>query len=78
MGIFSERARWRVGKKIVDNTAESSVTSTEYAGNYIYEDGNLQFFTTTEGYIEPVISTSGEILSFDYVFQYKDHFEGGA
>jgi RHS repeat-associated protein len=60
-------------KKIVDNTAESSVTSTEYAGNYIYEDGNLQFFNTAEGYIKPVISTSGEISSFDYIYQYKDH-----
>ncbi|XLS28384.1 RHS repeat-associated core domain-containing protein [Flavobacteriaceae bacterium M23B6Z8] len=62
-----------MGKKIVNDTAESSLTSTEYAGNYIYENSNLQFFNTVEGYIEPVISTSGEILSFNYVFQYKDH-----
>jgi RHS repeat-associated protein len=60
-------------KKIVNNTTESSLTTTEYAGNYIYEDGNLQFFNTAEGYIEPVISTSGEIISFDYIYQYKDH-----
>jgi RHS repeat-associated protein len=60
-------------KKIVNNTTESSLTTTEYAGNYIYEDGNLQFFNSAEGYIEPVISTSGEIISFDYIYQYKDH-----
>jgi RHS repeat-associated protein len=60
-------------KKTVNNTAESSLTTTEYAGNYIYEDGNLQFFNSAEGYIEPVISTSGEISSFDYIYQYKDH-----
>jgi RHS repeat-associated protein len=60
-------------KKTINNTAESSLTTTEYAGNYIYENSVLQFFNTAEGYIEPVISTSGEILSFDYVYQYKDH-----
>jgi RHS repeat-associated protein len=49
------------------------LTTTEYAGNYIYENGNLQFFNSAEGYIEPVISTSGEILSFEYIYQYKDH-----
>jgi RHS repeat-associated protein len=60
-------------KKIVNNTAESSLTETAYAGNYIYENDNLQFFNTAEGYIEPVISSSGEILSYDYIYQYKDH-----
>ncbi|XLS29987.1 fibronectin type III domain-containing protein [Flavobacteriaceae bacterium M23B6Z8] len=55
-------------KKIVNNTAESSVTSTEYAGNYIYEDGNLQFFNNAEGYVEE--DGSG---GYNYIFQYKDH-----
>ncbi|WP_340203029.1 hypothetical protein [Ascidiimonas sp. W6] len=50
MDIFSEQASWRIGK---------------YAGNYIYENGTLQFFNTAEGYVEPNGS------SFDYVYQYK-------
>jgi RHS repeat-associated protein len=55
-------------KKTVNNTAESSLTTTEYAGNYIYENDNLQFFNTAEGYIEE--DGSG---GFDYIYQYKDH-----
>jgi RHS repeat-associated protein len=55
-------------KKIVNNTTESSLTTTEYAGNYIYEDGNLQFFNSAEGYVEN--DGSG---GFDYIYQYKDH-----
>jgi RHS repeat-associated protein len=41
--------------------------NTEYAGNFIYESGNLKFFSQPEGYVEP--DGSG----FDYVYQYKDH-----
>ena len=52
-------------KKIV--TDGSSLTTTEYAGNYIYENSTLQFFNTSEGYVEPNGST------YDYIFQCKDH-----
>ncbi|MCX2682133.1 hypothetical protein OOZ15_19460, partial [Galbibacter sp. EGI 63066] len=41
---------------------------TEYAGNYIYENNQLQFFSHAEGYVTP--SGSG---GYDYVYQYKDH-----
>ncbi|MCX2682143.1 hypothetical protein OOZ15_19510 [Galbibacter sp. EGI 63066] len=41
---------------------------TEYAGNYIYENDQLQFFSHAEGYVTP--SGSG---GYDYVYQYKDH-----
>jgi RHS repeat-associated protein len=41
--------------------------NTDYAGNFIYESGNLKFFSHPEGYVEP--DGSG----FDYVYQYKDH-----
>ena len=41
--------------------------TTEYAGNYIYENSNLEFFSTPEGYVEP--DGSG----YNYVYQYKDH-----
>ena len=43
------------------------MTTTEYAGNYVYENGVLQFFNTTEGYVEP------KGIGWEYVFQYKDH-----
>ncbi|WP_282088346.1 RHS repeat domain-containing protein [Aquimarina algiphila] len=52
----------------------SSLTETEYAGNYIYKNDNLEFFNHPEGYVEPVIASgSAAISSFDYVYQYKDH-----
>ncbi len=44
-----------------------SGTTTDYAGNFIYENNVLQFFNTAEGYVEP--NGSG----WDYVYQYKDH-----
>ncbi|SNY99680.1 DUF6443 domain-containing protein [Flagellimonas pacifica] len=53
-----------VGTKL-KKTAGSSVT--EYAGNYIYENGQLQMFPHPEGYVEP--DGSG---GYDYVYQYKD------
>jgi len=41
--------------------------TTDYAGNYVYENGTLQFFNTAEGYVEP----NG--TGWQYVYQYKDH-----
>ena len=41
---------------------------TQYAGNYVYENGELQFFNTPEGYVTP--NNQG---GFDYIYQYKDH-----
>ncbi|NAS14138.1 RHS repeat domain-containing protein, partial [Poritiphilus flavus] len=56
-------------RKVVEQPSVSSVT-TDYAGNYIYEKGNLQFFNHPEGYVEP--DGSG---GYDYVYQYKDHLD---
>ena len=42
-------------------------TTTEYAGNYKYVNGALQFFNHSEGYVQKDGS------SFSYVYQYKDH-----
>ncbi|WP_440068479.1 DUF6443 domain-containing protein [Tenacibaculum discolor] len=42
-------------------------TTTDYAGNFIYENGALQFFNHAEGYVQKDAS------SFSYVYQYKDH-----
>ena len=55
-------------------TEGSSVTTTDYAGNYVYENNTLQFFNHAEGYVEPVIASgSSAISSFNYIYQYKDH-----
>ncbi|SHJ44655.1 RHS repeat domain-containing protein, partial [Aquimarina spongiae] len=53
-------------KKIV--TEGSSIT-TEYAGNYVYKNGNLEFFNHPEGYIEK------EADGYKYVYQFKDHLD---
>jgi RHS repeat-associated protein len=53
-------------KKIV--TQNSVETRTAYAGNYIYEGGNLAFFSQPEGYVTP-----DGMGGYDYVYQYKDH-----
>jgi RHS repeat-associated protein len=41
-------------------------TTTQYAGNYIYEDNNLKYFSQPEGYV-------ANNSTFDYIYQYKDH-----
>lgn len=41
--------------------------TTDYAGNYIYENNTLQFFNHPEGYVKKDGS------AFNYVYQYKDH-----
>ncbi len=55
----------KVQKKVTEG---SSVTTTNYAGNYIYENNNLQFFNQPEGYVTP-----GTNNDYNYVYQYKDH-----
>lgn len=56
------------GVKLKKMIAEgSSVTTTEYAGKYIYENGELRQFSIPEGYVEP------DSNQYRYVYQYKDH-----
>ncbi|MFS4469603.1 DUF6443 domain-containing protein [Maribacter sp. 2210JD10-5] len=45
----------------------SNGTVTDYAGNFIYENGSLKQFDQPEGYVEP----NGQ-GGYDYVYQYKD------
>ena len=47
-------------------------TTTDYAGNHIYEDNTLQFFNHAEGYVSPEL-VSGSVVGWNYVYQYKDH-----
>jgi RHS repeat-associated protein len=52
-------------EKVVNDNG--NITNTEYAGNYIYENSTLKFFSHPEGYVEP------DGNSFNYVYQFKDH-----
>jgi RHS repeat-associated protein len=54
-------------RKIVYKWAGGVTTTTDYAGNYVYENNVLQFFNHAEGYVKY------ENGSFNYVYQYKDH-----
>lgn len=58
-----------LGTKLQKQTVPTgqSGTEKEYAGGYIYEQGELQLITQPEGYIEPTES------SFEYAYQYTDH-----
>ncbi len=64
-----------VGTKLKKTT--STGTTTEYAGNYVYENGSLKFFNHAEGYVDvnsvtnPFTGTT--TTTFGYVYQYKDH-----
>ncbi|CAM1344617.1 DUF6443 domain-containing protein [Tenacibaculum amylolyticum] len=62
------------GMKLSKTVTELSSTKppaivTEYAGSYIYENNELQFFNHPEGYVKP------ENTGFSYVYQYKDHLD---
>jgi len=62
-------------RKVVNDNG--SITTTDYAGNYVYENNDLQFFSHAEGYVKAIISQAKvypqQYASFDYVYQYKDH-----
>ncbi len=48
--------------------------TTDYSGNYIYLNGDLQYIANHEGYAKPYFGNEGvEITSFNYVYQYADH-----
>ena len=52
-------------KKVTNGTV---ITTTDYAGNYIYRNNALQFISQPEGYLE--LDGQG---GYDYTYQYKDH-----
>lgn len=59
------------GTKLQKTVTEGgSVTSvTDYAGNYIYKNGDIQFFNHAEGYVDV------EGTDYNYVYQYKDYLD---
>lgn len=61
------------GVKLRKNVLTNGVTTpTDYAGNYIYENNSLQFFSTPEGYVEPK-NANNLTQGYNYIYQYKDH-----
>ena len=50
----------------------SSNTTTDYAGNYVYENNTLAFMSHPEGYSTPK-NTANLAQGFDYIYRYKDH-----
>jgi RHS repeat-associated protein len=70
-----------IGSKNIDYTYDAAGmklsktvngVTTQYAGNYIYENDVLQFFNHPEGYVTPK-NASDITQGFKYVYQYKDH-----
>lgn len=59
-----------IGTKLRKIVTEGTSITTDYAGNYVYENNVLQFFSTPEGYIEPDTNNG-----YNYVYQYKDHLD---
>ncbi len=59
------------GVKLKKQVTEIGIitATTEYVGNYIYENNNLKQIDQPEGYIEPDGS------SYRYVYQYRDQIE---
>ena len=57
-----------LGTELKKMTYDNGVlTTTDYAGNYIYENNALEFFSYPEGYVN--VENNG----YRYVYQYKDH-----
>ena len=57
-----------IGMKLRKEVSGSSTGTTEYAGNYVYKNGQLQFFDHPEGYVEP--DGSG---GYNYIYNYLDN-----
>ncbi|HET8885644.1 MAG TPA: DUF6443 domain-containing protein [Salinimicrobium sp.] len=59
-----------VGTKLKKEVSMGSniIKTVEYAGGFIYENGDLKLFSHPEGYTEP----DGQ-GGYNYVYQYKDH-----
>jgi len=55
------------GVKLQKKVTNGSITTTNYAGSFIYEQDVLKYFSHPEGYVE----VNGS--SFKYIYQYSDH-----
>ncbi|CAM1367598.1 RHS repeat-associated core domain protein-containing protein (modular protein) [Tenacibaculum litoreum] len=52
-------------RKIINDNG--NITTLDYANGYTYENNELQYFPTAEGYVKK------DNTGFKYVYQYKDH-----
>ena len=63
-----------LGIKVLKNVNDNlQYSTTEYFGGYQYNNGVLQFFPHSQGYVKHTINPSNGASEFDYVYQYKDH-----
>lgn len=58
-------------QKVKKNLSGTVLTTTDYIGNYVYENNVLKQFYTSEGYAEPK-DASDYSAGFQYVYQYSD------
>jgi RHS repeat-associated protein len=58
-------------KKVVTTT--STVSTTEYLNGFQYNNNILQFFPTSDGYVNHTFDTVESKSYFNYVYNYTDH-----
>jgi len=61
----------KLKKTVTDHSAIIVVDYTP--GGFQYKGGKLQFFPTTEGYVDYTVGDRRGDIKFNYVYQYKDH-----
>ncbi|AWH86376.1 type IV secretion protein Rhs [Flavobacterium album] len=59
----------KLKKTVTDGN--TNVAVVDYLGGFQYKGGALQFFPTSEGYVDNTVT--GGTNNFNYVYQYKDH-----
>src|SRR5690606_39214587 len=58
----------KVQKKVINGL---EITTTDYLGGFHYENTELKFFPTTEGYVNA--TKNGNQYNYNYVYNYTDH-----
>lgn len=59
----------KIEKTVIDNV-DTMISTTSYAGAYLYQDNTLEMIGQPEGYIEPDLGNSS---IFKYAYQHLDH-----
>ena len=60
----------KLRKVVTDGTR---VTTTDYLGGFQYKNNDLQFFPTSEGYVNVVTNKVSGGRTYNYVYNYTDH-----
>lgn len=60
-------------KKVVNTFSpiQPTISITEYINGFQYNNNEMQFFSTTEGYVN--CTTAANIMYYNYVYYYTDH-----